>query len=169
MPRPRMSAIVVGAATLALGAPTVPAAATTASALPMAFAVQPDDAALPEWAGSCTPSISNCWGLDPTATAIRANGPTCSSDAVTLGSGTPDGVQMQIRYSSGCGAVWVKVFNLPNGWDFYVQDGYGNKLYWSSTGYEGFSAGSDDAYTGMVDGSRMPVKGCFLNNQCITS
>lgn len=50
---------------------------------------------------------TTCSGLDPQATG-------CSADAVTLGSATTGDVTVNLRYSSNCGAAWVRIYGGPS-------------------------------------------------------
>jgi Protein of unknown function (DUF2690) len=108
------------------------------------------------WAGRC--GGGGCYGADPVVTG-------CSADAYTAASrsyySTSQGrwITIQLRYSPSCQANWAKIIPAPAGWRFYVQDGWGNRVY-ETVGYN-----SSYWYGNMVDGARVSYA-CFLNGVC---
>ena len=99
-----------------------------------------------------------CYGLDPIQIGCSADANTASQTSFWSTSQS-EWVTIELRYSSACQANWAKISPAPEGWQFYVQDGWGNRV------YETVKYSNSFWYGNMVDGRRT-AGACFLNDVC---
>ncbi len=109
------------------------------------------------WAGKC--GGGGCYNRDPVSAG-------CATDAYTAASTSyystsrRQWIKIELRYSPSCQANWAKISPAPAGWQFYSQDGWGNRIPNETVRYNASSW-----YGNMVDGARRS-SACFLNGVC---